>query len=235
MKKNIFLWALYDFANSIIMIVFLFYFSQWLVVDSQKPDWWYNVVLVASSLLFIAYFLFSDALLTFANNFPIYLEKVFGATDSVKTYLTAGILTLSCLGSLLFGKMADKKGTKFVLSAILVFWIVFFPTLAFTPSFTMAIVICLVAGLFYGPTWGVSRAMVSEFTPRDIEAQSFSFYTLAERFATFVGPVMWSVVLATTAGSGNTSYSYALTGMGVLAFLGLMIIRKIRLAEKLQT
>ena len=46
MRKNIFLWALYDFANSIIMIVFLFYFSQWLVVDSGKPDWWYNATLI---------------------------------------------------------------------------------------------------------------------------------------------------------------------------------------------
>ena len=53
MKKNIYLWALYDFANSIIMIVFLFYFSQWLVVDSHKPDWWFNAMLVVSSILFI--------------------------------------------------------------------------------------------------------------------------------------------------------------------------------------
>jgi hypothetical protein len=53
MKKNVFLWALYDFANSIVMIVFLFYFSQWLVVDSGKPDWWFNATLIMSSLLFI--------------------------------------------------------------------------------------------------------------------------------------------------------------------------------------
>ena len=30
-----------------------FYFSQWLVVDNGKPDWWYNATLVISSLLFI--------------------------------------------------------------------------------------------------------------------------------------------------------------------------------------
>lgn len=406
MKKNIFLWSLYDFANSIIMIVFLFYFSQWLVVDNGKPDWWYNTTLILSSLLFIltapvagqrldttgrklagvritttlmaifylstalimlfvpsqvlfatilftfamyfylmsfvyytpmindlsthinrgwvsglglganyvgqvfgllitlpfatgaivlfgapgraqtlipaivlftisafpfllkykeiatgrvitaidigdeyakifqtiktifsiknlsllfiAYFLFSDALITFSNNFPILLEKVFGATDSVKAYLTAGILTLSGVGSLVFGKISDKKGTKFTLSILLIFWIIFFPALALAPSFTIAIVICLVAGLFFGPVWGVSRAMVSEFTPREIEARSFSFYILAERFATFIGPIMWSVVLASTAGSGNMSYSYALVSMGGLVLIGLLVLRKIR-------
>ena len=180
------------------------------------------------TLLFIAYFLFSDALLTFSNNFPIFLEKVFSATDSVKTYLTAGILILSGGGSLIFGKMADKRGTKFTLSIILASWIVFFPALAFAPSFTVAIIICLIAGLFFGATWVVSRAMVSEFTPRGIEARSFSFYTLAERFATFIGPITWSIILAATAKSGSASYSYALVGMGILVFLGFLVIRKIK-------
>lgn len=405
MKKNIFLWSLYDFANSIIMIVFLFYFSQWLVVDSGKPDWWYNATLIISSLLFmltapvagqrldvtgrklfgvrvtsaimsifylstalvmlfapsqallatiffmfamyfylmsfvyytpmindistdtnrgwvsglgmganyvgqvfgllvtlpfatgaiklfgapgraqtlvpaiilfvisalplllkyketetkqvsakinifdeyakilqtiktvfsiknlslllVAYFLFSDALLTFSNNFPIFLERVFSASDAVKTYLTAGILTLSALGSFVFGKLADKKGTKFTLSVLLASWIILLPALAYASTFTMAAVICLIAGLFFGPTWSVSRAMVSEFTPREIEGRAFSFYTLSERFATFVGPIMWSIVLTATAKSGNSSYSYSLLGMAVLVFIGFLIIRKI--------
>ena len=53
-RRNIFLWALYDFANSIVLIAFLFYFSQWLVVEHGKPSWWFNVSLAVSSALFIA-------------------------------------------------------------------------------------------------------------------------------------------------------------------------------------
>lgn len=400
MKKNILLWALYDFANSIIMIVFLFYFSQWLVIDSGKPDWWYNATLIVSSLLFIVtapiagqrldatgnklsgvrvtsvlalifylstalvvllspsmallatvlftiamyiylmsfiyytpmindlttntnrglvsglgmaanyvgqvfglfvtlpfatgtielfgtpgraqtlvpaiifcaisalplliaykesdnnkvvskiciydeyakvfhtvrtvfsiknlsflligYFFFSDALLTFANNFPIFLEKVFGAVDSIKTYLTAGILTISGVGSLIFGKLADKKGTMFTLILLLAFWVIFFPALAFSPSLKAAAVLCLIGGLFFGPVWGVSRAMVSEFSPAGMEARSFSFYILAERFATFIGPITWSITLSVTA-----NYSYALASMGILVLLGLLFVTKI--------
>jgi len=325
MKRNIFLWSLYDFANSIIMIVFLFYFSQWLVVDSGRPDWWYDATLIVSSLLFIvtapiagqrldrsggklagvratstimfffflltavvtlvlpaqhllatvlftlamyvylmsfvyytpmindltdgtdrgwvsglgmganyagqvfgllvtlpfatgaialfgtsggraqtfvpalvlfgltalpmlwlyrdptagkavvrlrladeyaetgrtvravfsnrnlslllvAYFLFGDALLTFSNNFPIYLERVFAAPDTTKTYLTAGILIASIVGSLAFGKISDKVGTKKALLAVLAFWVAFFPVLSFAPSLGVAAAACLVAG-----------------------------------------------------------------------------------------
>ena len=52
-KKRIFLWSLYDFANSIVLMAFLFYFSQWLVIDQGKPAWWYNLSLALSSGLFI--------------------------------------------------------------------------------------------------------------------------------------------------------------------------------------
>src|SRR3989344_7375937 len=52
-KRNLWLWSLYDFANSIVLMAFLFYFSQWLVIDQGKPAWWYNIALVISSALFI--------------------------------------------------------------------------------------------------------------------------------------------------------------------------------------
>lgn len=406
MKKNIYLWALYDFANSIIMIVFLFYFSQWLVVDSGKPDWWFNATLVVSSVLFVltapvigqrldvtrrklagvrlatvimlllysatslvvlfapsqpllaavlftlalyfyilsfvfytpmisdisddtnrgyvsgigmgfnyagqvigllvtlpfatgaiylfgstgrpqtllpavvlfgllslpmllwfkekglpeitdkvsirdeyakifrtirqillnrnlvflllGYFLFSDALLTFSNNFPLFLEKVFGASDSVKTYLTAGILTLSAIGSVILGKISDRRGSVRTLIALLVVWIFLFMSIAFVPSFKVVAVICLVAGFFFGSMWGISRTIVAETAHAAVEASSFSFYILAERFATLVGPVTWSVVLASTASLGKISYSYAILSMGVLVFVSLFFVRKIR-------
>ncbi len=406
MKKNIFLWSLYDFANSIVMIVFLFYFSQWLVVDSGKPDWWYNATLVISSVLFIltapvagqildstnrklfglrvttglttifflvtalitlfapqmvllattlytlafyfylmcfvyytpmvrdlsdgnnrgwisglgqgvnsigqvcgllitlpfatgawylfgapgraqtllpavilfaimalpmmcwykdnfilkisdklnianeykkilitikkifsvrnlallliAYFLFSDALLTFSNNFPIFLERVFGASDSIKTYLSAGILLLSGIGSMIFGKIADKKGSKPTLKLLLICWVILFPAIAFSPSLSIEAVVCLIAGVLYGPVWGVSRSMVAEYTPKEISASAFSFYTIAERFATFIGPIVWSTILITTESQGPLSYSYAIVSLGALTLLGLWIINKIR-------
>ncbi len=411
MKKNIYLWALYDFANSIIMIVFLFYFSQWLVVDSGKPDWWFNATLVVSSIFFIltapvigqrldatrrklsgvrsttvltflcylatalvvlfspshallaaifltmalyfyivsfvfytpmindiadetnrgfvsglgmgfnyagqvigllvtlpfatgmiylfgspgrpqtllpavvlfgllalpmllwfkekelpeilkkmsvvdeyakifqtikkvllnknlvllllGYFLFSDALLTFSNNFPLFLEKVHGASDSIKTYLTAGILSLSAVGSIILGKISDLKGSVRTLTVLLVIWTILFPVIAFVPSFKFVVAACLVAGFFFGSMWGISRTIVAETTHSSVEASSFSFYILAERFATLVGPITWSVVLASTASSGKMSYSYAILSMGVLVFVSIFFVRKIRVGMQL--
>src|SRR5260370_8396317 len=53
-KKNLFLWSLYDFANSIVFINFLLYFSQWLVIDGGLSDFWYNATFpISTVLLFI--------------------------------------------------------------------------------------------------------------------------------------------------------------------------------------
>src|SRR5437868_7119390 len=52
-KKNIFLWTLYDFANSIAVIVFFLYFSQWLVVDHGVSDFWYNMIFTIGSALLL--------------------------------------------------------------------------------------------------------------------------------------------------------------------------------------
>lgn len=51
--RNIFYWLLYDFANSISMIAFFLYFSQWLVVDRNVSDLWFNLIFVASSILLL--------------------------------------------------------------------------------------------------------------------------------------------------------------------------------------
>ena len=54
-KKKLFLWSLYDFANSIVFINFLLYFAQWIVIDGGLSDFWYNAIFaIATILLFLS-------------------------------------------------------------------------------------------------------------------------------------------------------------------------------------
>ncbi len=50
-KRNIFLWAFYDFANSIVVITFLLYFSQWLTIDQGVSDFWYNMLYTGGTVM----------------------------------------------------------------------------------------------------------------------------------------------------------------------------------------
>ncbi len=413
MSRNIFVWALYDFANSIIMISFLFYFSQWIVIDSGKPDFWFNGALIGSSLIFVliapilgqrldatgkkiqglritslitlffffttsliaaltpqyvflatlcftlglafylitfvfynpmindftsqtnrawisgigmaanyagqvfgvlvvlpfalgalhlfgtdgraqalfpavslcalfvlpmliwyrdlppkekvppldiatelqkmrttlkrigsvknlvfvlvGYFFVSNALLTFVNNFPLYLEKVYDAPDATKSILTAGILTISAIGSLIIGRLADRIGHRKTLLALLLLWMILLPLLAFSSSFHFAITICLVGGFFFGPVWSVARAMVADLAPTDITASTFSFYVISERFATLIGPFVWSFVLMIAADAGPDRYNYAILAMGALIIVGYLCIKKVSAPERTHT
>ena len=49
---------MYDFANSLVFITFLIYFSRWLVVNKELSDWWYNATFIFGSvaILFFAPF-----------------------------------------------------------------------------------------------------------------------------------------------------------------------------------
>ncbi len=403
MKRKIAYWALYDFANSIVLVSFIFYFSQWLVVDHGKPSWWFNGSLIVSSILFIitapflskqidrtknkikglriftavsfagflsisimamistdkevlitilytltsyayllcflyftpmlndlsdesnrsyvsgigqaansigqvmgvlvtlpfvngitlfgdpgrsqaflpavllfgllalpmlclykeikvysreisldtpvssllktmysykslmflflAYFLFSDALLTFANNFPLYLEIVHKASDTTKSLLTASILTLATFGAVFFGRVADKKGKVKTLRIILMIWCVLFFLMAMITNFTILVLIFLFAGILFGPVWGISRALVGELAPPHLLASSYSYYVVAERFATFIGPLVWSITVIIV-GDNVKGYQSAMISLGFLLFLSVFVLNKVKVLNR---
>jgi len=52
-RKNIWLWASYDFANSILSIVFLLYFAQWAVIDRGISDFSFNITFTIAAVLLL--------------------------------------------------------------------------------------------------------------------------------------------------------------------------------------
>lgn len=54
MKKNIFLWALYDLANTPLTVAITgLYLAQWVVLDNNLPDIWYGGTFVLATLLLL--------------------------------------------------------------------------------------------------------------------------------------------------------------------------------------
>jgi UMF1 family MFS transporter len=179
------------------------------------------------ALFLVAYFLFSDAMLTFANNFPLYLETVHNVSDNIKSILTASILILATIGAIVFGKIADKKGNIKTLNIILIIYCFIFVIMAFVKNFQLLIPVFLFAGILFGPVWGISRALVGELAPSHLVASSYSYYVVAERFATFVGPMVWSIALIIM-GDGIVGYQTGLLSLMALLVFGIFILNKIR-------
>ncbi|MDO8593442.1 MAG: MFS transporter [bacterium] len=181
---------------------------------------------IATPML-IAFFLFNDALLTLSNNYSLILERVFATPDTTKSLLLMGILVMSAIGGIVFGWIADRLGALKTLKIILFGWIVALPLLAIAPTFTIFAIVTIPVGLLIGSLFAVCRAYISTLLPKEDMAYGFSFYTLAERFATFIGPLTWGTIIA-LGGASNLSYRIAIVAMAVFVVAGLFVLLRFR-------
>jgi UMF1 family MFS transporter len=175
----------------------------------------------------LAFFFYNDAILTIENNFAIYLQRVFNASDQTKSFLLLGVLITTAIGSLSSGWIADKVGLKKSLMTILVFLVALFPLLGLAGNFKMFAVLAIFLGIFYGASLTVARAILAYLAPKDEVNHTFTYYSIVERFATFVGPVSWGLVLVLLQRYGIWNYKIAIIVMGLFILLGTLIIRKI--------
>src|SRR3989344_4594592 len=179
----------------------------------------------AAAPMLIAFFFFNDALLTVSNNYSIYLERVFHAPDTAKSILLMAILVMSAAGSWLAGWLGDKIGSLKTLKWILVAWIIILPTLALAPNFLTMAILSPIIGLFIGSVVVVTRAYLTTVLPKENMNYGFSFYTMAERFSSIVGPLTWGAIVWSM-GSSPISYRIAAGSMAAFALLGLIILSR---------
>ena len=181
-------------------------------------------------LFLLAYFFFNDAIVTSQNNFPIYVERVFGASDGIKSMLLIGILLTSVVGAFCTGLVADKIGLKRTLSIVLGSWVVILPLMGIATSFPVFIGLSILMGFFYGSTFTVSRATMTALCPKEKLNFGFSFYTLAERFSTLFGPVAWGLITSGLIGFGPIRYRIAVISMAVFVVVGVFLLRKVKIS-----
>src|SRR3989344_2424350 len=183
-------------------------------------------------LFLLSFFFFNDAVITAAINFPIYLEKVFAVADKTKSLILLGILVTSAIGAFCTGFVADKIGLKKTLLFVLGSWVFVFPALAFTSNFRLFIVFTVLMGFMYGATWTVTRAAMTALCPKEKLNFGFSFYTMAERISTLVGPLVWGSLVYLLAGFGSLAYRTSVSTMSVFVLIGIFFLRKVEIKEK---
>ena len=182
-------------------------------------------------LFLIAYFFFNDAIITASNNFPIFLQNVFAVPDNTKSMILVGILATSVIGALCSGWVADKIGLKKTLTIVIGSWVVLFPVLGLVQNFSLFVACTIVMGFLFGSIWTVTRAVMTVLTPPEKLNFGFSFYTLAERVSTFLGPLAWGLITSLLINLGPTRYRLAAISMAVFVAIGLYFVRKVEIKE----
>ena len=98
------------------------------------------------------------------------------------------------IGALLFGKVADKRGSKKAILLSLLILTASVAGLLFIDRTLWFYVIGFVAGFSLSGAQAVSRSMVSQLAPREQAAEFYGFLSVAGRTSTFVGPLVFSTI-----------------------------------------
>ena len=146
----------------------------------------------------------------------------------IKTYLLLGILITSAIGGIISGLIADRFGHKRTLMFILAGWIIILPFIGLINNFTLFVISITTFGLWYGSTWTVSRSVMSYIAPKDKHNLAFAYFGLAERASSFIGPIVWSLIVTNLVSIGSYRYRIAVlavTGFIILGLIALSLIK----------
>lgn len=182
----------------------------------------------------IAYFLYIDAVNTIIFFAGIYASKTLNF-DMIQLAIFFLIVQFTAMfGSLIFGFIGKKAGTKNSILSTLIIWtiIVFYIFLFIHPDSVVTImgytfhqffIIGGFAGLFLGATQSLSRSLMAKLTPEEIKTEFFGFYALFEKTSTLLGPLTFGLVSWLTA-----SQNLAILSVGIFFILGILVLRPVR-------
>jgi UMF1 family MFS transporter len=181
-----------------------------------------------------AMFFFNDAVLTAADNFPIYIHRVFNVNEQAKVFLLASVLIMTGVGAIASGYIVPQGGKKKLLLVLLASWVVLLPITALQKHLIPFIICMTLVGLLLGATGAVARTVMIYLSPREELTHIFAYYSMTARLASFLGPLTWGLITLAFRGHGHVKYQVALAAMAVFVWIGYLLVRSIPEENELQ-
>ena len=175
----------------------------------------------------LANFFFTDAVLTAAHNFPIYIHQVFHLHQKTSTAILGVIVIAGVVGAVLSGWISERLGEKKFLMILLGFWIVLFPIIALQTKLIPFIFCMIITGMVIGAGTAATRVVLNYLSPTEELTHIFSYYAMSSRLASFAGPLLWGLLTFAFYKYGLVRYQIALGGMTFLLIIAYWVVRKI--------
>lgn len=180
----------------------------------------------------IGYLFFNDGIQTVIGLSAVFLsqelftaqERAAGKDTSYLLVLVLMIQFVAFVGALLFERIARIVGTKHAIVTSLIIWSAtiiyaygFLPSgdAGIVPATVMAAIIAMVLG----GSQALSRSLFSRMIPKGREASFFGLYEVSERGTSWLGPLLFGIVLQQT-----KSYRDAILSLIVLFVVGTLIL-----------
>lgn len=155
-------------------------------------------------LFLVSFMLYNEGVQTVINMATIYgtNELHLDASALMATLLIIQFVAMG--GSLLFGRLAVRIGTRPAIVCALVLWMGVVIYAYFLHTTTEFFILGVIVGLAMGGVQALSRSYYGSMIPEEASAEFYGFYTVFTKFSAIWGP--WTFALIThLAGSARTA------------------------------
>jgi UMF1 family MFS transporter len=170
----------------------------------------------------IAYLIYNDGVQTviFASSAFLEQELFPGGNPSFLLQIYLLVQFTAVGGALLFERLAYLIKTKNAIMVSLVIWAgVVIYAYRFLDSVPEAWIMAAVIAIVLGGSQALSRSLFSRMIPAGKEASFFGLYEVSERGTSWMGPLLFSIVIASTG-----SYRQALLSLIFFFVVGLIVL-----------
>jgi MFS transporter, UMF1 family len=147
----------------------------------------------------VAFWLYSDGIGTIIKMATIYGVEV-GLSDHHLLGALLMVQLLAAPASLAFGRLATPLGPKGAVLIGLAGYTVITVFAFFLRHAWQFWVLAAMVAMFQGGTQALSRSMFASLVPRERTGELFGFYSVSEKLAGIVGPIMFAAVTQMTGG-----------------------------------
>ncbi len=177
-------------------------------------------------IFLLAYILFTNGIETSISTASIFGDQELRMDSAALIKLFLIVQFTAFPGALLFGLIVDKIGNKKGLAISLLGWMIALTWVYNLGIFATPIVefhlAAVLVGLVMGGSQAAARSLFASFTPPARSAEFFSFYGVAGRVASILGPLSFAAVNTTT-----RSLHAAILVMVVFFALGLLVLLRV--------
>lgn len=176
----------------------------------------------------LGYLFYNDGIQTVISLASVFLaQELFVAkglsNDDAQSFLLGVVLLVQFMafaGALLFERISAWVGTKRAIMSLLVIWsgVVIF-AYGFLQTTTQAWGMSTVIALVLGGSQALSRSLFARMIPPGREASFFGIYEISERGTSWIGPLIFGAVVAST-----NSYRQAILSLIALFIVGIIVL-----------
>lgn len=171
-------------------------------------------------LFLIAYLLYNDGIQTVIALSSQFGSQELGMETGSLIQLILMVQFIAFFGALVFNDLANRIGTKRAIMWSLVIWAgTSIYTYAFLQTASQFFILGGIIAIVLGGSQALSRSVFSQMIPKGQEAEYFSLYEISERGTSWLGPLVFGLVLQMTG-----SYRLGILSVVIFFVAGLILL-----------